>query len=187
MVDVASGGVLVNKLAQVADGFLYTDDEGGYTWLHDAKVDALEEIIDEQQGAPLLVAYRYQAELARLQEKWPAPHLGAGVSNRAAEAAVHDWNARRLPLLYVHPASAGHGLNLQAGGNTIAWYGHTWSREEHDQLIARLRRQGQPADHVRGTNPSFPAPLGSASNFGLRLAGVSSPRERTRAGYGDPQ
>jgi SNF2 family DNA or RNA helicase len=146
IVDAASAGVLVNKLAQVADGFLYMDE--GYQWLHDAKIDALEEIIEEQQGAPLLVAYRYRAELLELQKKWPAPYLGAGVTDKQSEKNVRDWNAGRLPLLYLHPASAGHGLNLQAGGNVIAWYGHTWSREEHDQTIARLRRTGQERDQV---------------------------------------
>jgi SNF2 family DNA or RNA helicase len=139
----ANAGVMLNKLQQIVDGFIYTDT--GAQWFHDAKINALEEIIESQQGAPLLVVYKYRRELEALRGRWDAPYLGAGVTDVQAEKAVDDWNAGKLPILYVHPASAGHGLNLQDGGDTLVWFGQTWSLEEHDQMIARLRRQGQKA------------------------------------------
>jgi SNF2 family DNA or RNA helicase len=146
-VSAASGGVLVNKLAQIANGFIYTGDAELGTqqaeWLHDAKLDALEEVIESQQGAPLLVLYRYRAELEAMRKRWPAPYLGSGVSNVTAAKTIADWNAGRLPILYGHPASMGHGLNLQDGGSTIVWYGLPWSLEEWQQAIARLHRSGQ--------------------------------------------
>lgn len=142
----ANAGVMLGKLQQIVNGFIYTDT--GSQWFHDAKINALEELIDSQQGEPLIVVYKYRRELEALRGRWDAPYLGEGVSDTRAEQAVNDWNAGKLPIFYIHPASAGHGLNLQAGGNTIVWYGQTWSLEEHDQTIARLRRQGQEEDQV---------------------------------------
>ncbi len=144
VVEATTAGVLSNKLRQAAQGFLYHDD--GWTELHTAKLDALEEIIDSTDR--LIVCYDFRADLERLKKRWPAPHIGAGVSDKQAAITISGWNAGDLPLMYIHPAAAGHGLNLQAGGNTMAWYTLPWSLDLYMQTIARLRRQGQQADQV---------------------------------------
>jgi SNF2 family DNA or RNA helicase len=130
---------VITKLQQVADGFAYQSD-GSYIPIHEAKLEAFDEIMESQQGAPTLVIYKYRAELELMKACHPGPHLDSRVE---AKPIIDAWNAGKLPVLYVHPASAGHGLNLQDGGNTIVWYGQTWSMEEHEQTIARLRRRGQ--------------------------------------------
>jgi len=128
------------KLQQLVNGFLYTDDVGSYDWLHDAKLDAVEEILDSQQGAPTLVAYKFIAELRELQKRFPGPSL-SGTSN--ALAMISDWNDGKFPVMYIHPKSAGHGLNLQYGGSTLVWFGLPWSLEEYEQTVARIHRTGQ--------------------------------------------
>lgn len=149
-IEAANAGVKVAKLEQIAQGFLYRPGERTFKELHTEKLEAFGDLVDELRGEPLLVAYKFQADLERLQKRWPAPYLGSGVSDTAAADAVRDWNAGKLPILYVHPASAGHGLNMQKGGNRVAWFAYTWSFEEHNQLVARLRRQGQESDMVFG-------------------------------------
>lgn len=140
-----NGGAKSNKLQQIANGFIYGADS--CTRLHDAKLDALDEIIASQQGSPVIVVYKYAGDLQAMRQR----HEGTVITAKDGSELIQiidNWNAGRIPILYVHPMSAGHGLNLQFGGNTIIWYGHTWSAEEHDQTIARLRRSGQGADKV---------------------------------------
>jgi len=135
----ANAAVLTSKLSQITAGFLYSDDQDGlYSWIHDAKVDALGEIIEATDG-PLLVFYRYQAELQRIKTKYPH---ATDVKN---EKNVQErWNKDELPLLLAHPASAGHGLNLQSGsGHTMVWTTLPVNLEEWDQANKRLHRQGQ--------------------------------------------
>jgi SNF2 family DNA or RNA helicase len=148
-INAANGGVVVNKLRQITAGFLYSPDGTSFAPLHSAKLDAVEELVEELQGQPAVVVYEYQAELhqllARFEKAYPGQveYLGAGVSRGAAERAVDRWNARELRVLLVHAASAGHGLNLQRGGSNMIFASLTWSRELYDQVIARLYRQGQ--------------------------------------------
>ena len=145
---VSNSGVLSGKLQQLANGFIYDEDKN-IIRTHDEKLDALEELVDSLQGEPLLVAYKFKADLVMIQERFgKLPYLGAGVSDKNAAQYERDWNAGKLPLFLLHPMSAAHGLNLQDGGNKVCWYGLTWSNEEHDQLIARLRRKGQLASQV---------------------------------------
>lgn len=137
----ANAAVLTSKLSQITAGFLYNDDQvlnPGYAWIHDAKIDALAEIVEATDG-PLLVFYRYQAELQRIKMKFPQ------ATDVKRERNVQDrWNAGEIPLLLAHPASAGHGLNLQKGpGHTAAWTTLPTSLEEWDQANKRLHRQGQ--------------------------------------------
>lgn len=137
-VEVTSAAALTNKLLQFSNGALYTDDKGTFKAVHDTKLDALEEIIQEAAGQPILVAYNYKSDLARIRQRFPkAEHIG-----NAADT-IDRWNAGKVPMLLAHPASAGHGLNLQKGGNIIIWFGLNWSLELYQQFNARLHRQGQ--------------------------------------------
>ncbi|MBX6395631.1 MAG: DEAD/DEAH box helicase [Alicyclobacillaceae bacterium] len=132
----SSAAALSNKLLQLANGAVY-DELQSVKEIHDAKLDALEDVIETANGKPVLVFYTYRHDLARLKRRFPE----ARALDSAAD--IEDWNAGRIPVLLVHPASAGHGLNLQAGGHIIVWFGLTWSLELYEQANARLYRQGQ--------------------------------------------
>ena len=144
VVEATTAGVLQNKLRQAAQGFLYTDE--GFEAIHDAKLDALGEVIDSCDR--LIVCYDFKADLERMRARWPAPNIGSGVSDKQALMTISGWNNGDIPLLYLHPQSGGHGLNLQAGGNKMCWYTLPWSLDYYQQTIARLRRQGQQADTI---------------------------------------
>lgn len=132
----SSAGVLALELLQLANGAIYTDGVD-YTNIHSAKIEALQELIEEAQGKPMLVFYSFKHDLKRLKQAIP----GARVLYTAQD--VEDWNAGQVPVMLAHPAAAGHGLNLQAGGNIVVWFGLTWSLELYQQANARLYRQGQ--------------------------------------------
>jgi SNF2 family DNA or RNA helicase len=144
-----NAAALTSKLRQVANGRVYVETEllnavvKKSTGVHDEKYDALADLIDELQGQPLLIAYEFRHELEQLQKRFSAPVIGGGVAATEGKALIERWNAGQLPLLLVHPQSAGHGLNLQRGGNHIAWFGLTWDLEAYVQLIRRIWRQGQ--------------------------------------------
>lgn len=129
-----SAAAVSNKLLQMANGAIY-DKDGRYTEIHDAKLEALEEIYEANK--PLLVFYSYKSDLERIRKKFPE----ARTLDSAGD--VDAWNRGEIPLLLAHPASAGYGLNLQDGGSTIVWFGLTWSLEQYQQANARLKRQGQ--------------------------------------------
>lgn len=140
-VTAASAAVASGKLSQITAGFLYHDDLGdsgprGFNELHRAKVDAVNEIIAESDGG-VLVFYRFRQELAMLREALPEARTVD------EDGVIEEWNDGRVPILLAHPASAGHGLNLQAGGHTVIWSSPTWSLELYQQANARLARQGQ--------------------------------------------
>lgn len=134
--DAVNAGVLSGKLLQMANGAVYGDDRRVLP-IHSRKLDALEDLVEAANGKPLLVAYWYKHDLARIREHFPEA--------RCIDTSkdISDWNAGKVPMALIHPASAGHGLNLQEGGYTIVWYGLTWSLELYQQLNARLWRQGQ--------------------------------------------
>ena len=135
VITAANAAALANKLAQASNGAVY-DEFRAVHELHTEKLDALAEILDTANG-PVLVAYMYRHDLSRLKSRFPhAVEIGE-------PGAIEQWNAGRLPLMLAHPASAGHGLNLQAGGSAVVWFGLTWSNELHLQFNARLHRQGQ--------------------------------------------
>lgn len=134
-----NAAVLTNRLSQITAGFLYPDaaeTDGMTARMHTAKLDALREV-EEGTGSPLLVFYRFREELAMLREAFPHARQVDDTG------AIDAWNAGRVPMLLAHPASAGHGLNLQHGGHTIVWTSGTWSSEEWEQGNGRLIRQGQ--------------------------------------------
>lgn len=137
-VEAATAAVLANKLLQFANGAVYTDEKKNWSEIHNAKLDALEEILEDNPNETLLVAYNYQSDLARLQSRFP----DAVVLDKR-QTTIDKWNAGEIKMLLAHPASAGHGLNLQNGGNLIVWFGLTWSLEYYQQFNARLHRQGQ--------------------------------------------
>ena len=139
-VTAANAASLVNKLSQMANGAVYTDDENTVTF-HDKKLDALEDIIESANGKPILVAYwfkhDYQRIVARLNQ------IGVKYMKIDSGESITKWNNGEIPVALIHPASAGHGLNLQQGGNTMVWFGITWSLELYQQCVCRLYRQGQ--------------------------------------------
>ena len=119
------------KLLQLASGAVY-HDEKKWSWAHDAKLEALESIVNETGGAPLLVAYNYVHELERILKRFPQARQ---LKKRQDE---DDWNAGKIPMLVAHPDSAGHGLNLQHGGNILVYFGHTWRQESYAQILERV-------------------------------------------------
>lgn len=137
-ISAASAAALSNKLQQFANGAIY-DAERNVKDLHDEKLDKLEEIVEAANGEPVLIAYSYKHDLERIMQKLKA------YKPVKLEKPEHiaDWNAGKIPVLVMHPASAGHGLNLQKGGHNIVWFGNTWSLELYQQFNARLYRQGQ--------------------------------------------
>lgn len=134
--DATNAAALSNKLLQMANGAVYGEDKKIIP-IHDRKLDALEDLVEAANGKPLLVAYWYKHDLQRIKARFK--------NVRCIDTAkdIDDWNAGKIPLALIHPASAGHGLNLQDGGCTIVWFGLTWSLELYQQLNARLWRQGQ--------------------------------------------
>ncbi len=137
-VEALSAAVLANKLLQFANGCLYTDELKNYKELHRVKLDALADLIEANQGENILIAYNYKSDLERLIKRFP----DAKVLDKN-QTTIDDWNAGKIPVLLAHPASAGHGLNIQKGGSLIVWFGLNWSLELYQQFNARLHRQGQ--------------------------------------------
>ncbi len=136
-VTATSAAALTNKLLQYSNGAMYLPDGGGYVKTSDEKLEALAEILDTSQGKPILCFYSYKHDLERIKDKFPYARKLQGSED------IEAWNKGEIPLLLAHPAGAGHGLNLQAGGNIIVWFGLTWSLELYQQANARLYRQGQ--------------------------------------------
>ena len=144
-VTAANAASLSGKLSQMANGAVYSDD-GSYTAIHDRKLDALEDIIEAQNGSPLLVAYWYRHDLERISERLRKLHIPFGRLDKPED--IRRWNSGEYPVMLIHPAAAGHGLNLQHGGSTIAWFSLPWSLELYTQTVDRLFRQGQKAGTV---------------------------------------
>ena len=139
-VTAANAASLTGKLSQLANGAIYADT-GEVIEFHDRKLDALEDIIEAANEKPLLVAYWFRHDLSRIKNRF-------NVREIKTSRDIADWNAGKIPVAVIHPASAGHGLNLQAGGSTLVWFGLTWSLELYQQTNARLWRQGQESGTV---------------------------------------
>ena len=144
-VDAVNAAALAGKLSQMANGAVY-DENGKTVHIHDRKLDALEDLIEAANGKPVLVAYWFKHDLERIEERLHKLHIP--FSKLDTSASITRWNNGELPVALVHPASAGHGLNLQSGGSTLIWFGLTWSLELYQQTNARLWRQGQTASTV---------------------------------------
>ena len=139
-ITVPNAASLTNKLSQLANGAIY-DDAKHIVEFHSRKLDALEDIIESANGNPLLVAYWFKHDLERIRKRFDVREI-------KTTKDIIDWNAGKIPVALIHPASAGHGLNLQSGGSTLVWFGLTWSLELYQQTNARLWRQGQTAGTV---------------------------------------
>jgi SNF2 family DNA or RNA helicase len=135
-INAVNAVALVNKLLQMANGAVYDEDRTVHH-IHDEKLEALAEIIEANEGKPILIFYSYKHDRERIHEKFK------GVRDLKNTQDLHDWNAGKVKIMAAHPASAGHGLNLQAGGNIIVWFGCPWSLELYLQGNARLHRMGQ--------------------------------------------
>lgn len=144
-VTAANAAVLTGKLLQMSSGAIYSDD-GSVIHIHDRKLDALEDIIEGMNGRPLLVGYWFKHDLQRITER--LTQIGIPFERLDSEVSMKRWNAGQIQVGLAHPASTGHGLNLQEGGNTICWFSPTWSLELYQQMNARLYRQGQKAETV---------------------------------------
>lgn len=140
VIDAVNAAALSNKLLQMANGAVY-DEKGEMVKIHDRKLDALEDLIEGANGKPVLVAYWFKHDLARIRSRFKVREIKTSQD-------IQDWNDGKIQLAVIHPASAGHGLNLQAGGSTMVWFGLTWSLELYQQTNARLWRQGQKASTV---------------------------------------
>ena len=134
-IDAVNAAALSGKLCQMANGAVYSEDKRSIH-LHDRKLDMLEDLIEGANGKPVLVAYWYKHDLERIRKRFKVREI-------KTTGDIDDWNAGAIPVGLIHPASAGHGLNLQAGGATLIWFGLTWSLELYQQTNARLWRQGQ--------------------------------------------
>lgn len=144
-ITAANAASLSGKLSQMANGAVYSDDES-ILEIHQRKLDALEDLIEAANGKPVLVAYWFRHDLERIAER--LHKLKIPFSKLDSSESIRRWNAGVLPVALIHPASAGHGLNLQSGGSTIVWFGLTWSLELYQQTNARLWRQGQESETV---------------------------------------
>ena len=144
-ITAANAASLSGKLSQMANGAIYTD-AGETVAIHERKLDALEDIIEAANGKPVLVAYWFRHDLERISGR--LQKLKIPYARLDTDGSIRKWNAGEIPVALIHPASAGHGLNLQGGGNTLVWFGLTWSLELYQQTVARLWRQGQESETV---------------------------------------
>lgn len=144
-ITAANAAALSGKLCQMANGAVYSDN-GGLAQIHDKKLDALEDMIEAANGKPVMIAYWFKHDYTRITER--LRKMGVVFQKLDSDESIRRWNRGELPVALIHPASAGHGLNLQDGGSTLIWFGLTWSLELYQQTIARLWRQGQSADTV---------------------------------------
>jgi hypothetical protein len=160
IITAANAAACYSKLSQMANGAVYVgDNKQAVSHVHDLKLDAIEELVEELNGQPLLIAYEFNHDMDRLRERFGVldkktgkkvlPYLGKGTTPTQEDAWIKAWNRNELPILCAHPASAGHGLNLQEGNaGHVAWFGLTWDLELWDQFIRRLRRSGNAAQRI---------------------------------------
>lgn len=137
-VQAVNAAVLAGKLLQWANGAIYTDEHGNWTQLHDDKLDALADLVEQNESENILVAYNYRSDYERLQKRFPHA-VKLGTDNNI----ITQWNEGKLRMVLAHPGTAGMGLNLQRGGNLLIWFGLSWNLEHYQQFNARLHRQGQ--------------------------------------------
>ncbi len=153
-VEAMNSGVLTGKCRQIASGSCYVEGDQGErrSWeaIHDAKLTAVADLVEQLQGQPCIIAYEFKHELHRLRKLFgeDTPYIGGGVTAKRGREIEAAWNAGEIPILLAHPTSAAHGLNLQEGGRAVIWYTLTWDLELYEQLNRRVWRQGQDADKV---------------------------------------
>jgi len=142
----ANMGVLTGKLRQIAAGFVY-DNRGTPVSFNPWRIDIAADLVEELQGQPLIIVYEWREQLAMLRKQWPnAPFLGGG--SKDDETTIAAWCAGKVPVLFLHPAAAGHGINMAAGGNSVCWLQPPHDQEAYEQVIGRVRRRDQPSASV---------------------------------------
>ncbi|MCC8073681.1 MAG: DEAD/DEAH box helicase [Clostridiales bacterium] len=144
-ITASNAATLSGKLSQMANGAVYSDS-GAVKYIHDKKLDALEDIIESMCSKPLMVVYWFKHDYQRIAER--LNKIGIKYQKLDTDESISQWNEGKIPVALVHPASAGHGLNLQDGGSTMVWFGITWSLELYQQTVARIYRQGQKSKTV---------------------------------------
>lgn len=148
-IEVFNSAAISMKLRQFVQGAVYTGIDREYHVFHQEKIEALKELVEQNEGTPILCAIQFIFELELIHKVFPGtPCIRGGVSNTDARALVQAWNRKELPLLLCHPNSLSHGMNMQSGGNIIVWHGLPWSGEVYEQFIGRLERQGQLAETI---------------------------------------
>jgi SNF2 family DNA or RNA helicase len=167
-IEAINAAVLAGKLLQMANGAMYTDETKNWALIHDAKINALKDIAEDNAGETMLIAYNFQSDLARLRAAFPD-----AVQLDNNQSTIDRWNNGEIPMLLAHPASAGHGINLQKGGSLIVWFGLNWSLELYQQFNGRLHRQGQ-AKPVRVIH------LAAADTIDERLLTVLDSKDTTQ-------
>jgi hypothetical protein len=153
VITAANAAACYSKLSQMANGAVYVGDQKKeVSHIHDLKLEVMDELVEELNGSPLLIAYEFNHDLERLKAwhlerfKKPLPYLGKGTTEKQETQWCAEWNKGLLPVMGAHPASAGHGLNMQEfSAADVAWFGITWDQELYDQLIRRIRRDGTKA------------------------------------------
>lgn len=168
-VEAVTAAALANKMLQFANGAAYYDEHKNWAEIHKQKLDALEELIEDNPDENILVAYNYKFDLERLLKKFPQ-----GVVLDKEQKTIDRWNRGEIKMLLAHPASAGHGLNLQSGGSMIVWFGLNWSLELYQQFNARLHRQGQ-------NKPVRIVHIVSANTIDERVLSVLRDKDATQA------
>lgn len=175
--DIVAGseGVLLNKLRQIATGFIY-DNDGNPIHINDYRLDVIKEIVNSLNGQPVMIMYEYREQLAMLRRVWPELRWLGG-NSKDDDDTIARWNAGALPYLGLHPASAGHGLNLQTGGNAACWWAPMHDRELYDQALARLRRRGAAFDRVFSYEPC------ARNTVEVTVRNQSHAKDRTQASF----
>jgi len=168
-IEAVSAAALANKMLQFANGSAYYDEYKNWAEIHSAKLDALDEIVEDNPGENMLVAYNYKFDLERLKKKFPQ-----AVVLDKEQKTIDRWNNGEIQMLLAHPASAGHGINLQRGGALCVWFGLNWSLELYQQFNARLHRQGQ-------TKPVRIIHIVAKDTIDQRVLGVLRDKDATQA------
>ena len=171
----ANAAVAGGKCRQIANGALYINEEHDWVEAHTEKLDALSDILEELGGAPCLVMYEFNHDLQRLLGKFGSatPYLGGGTTTVQADRYIEDFNKGHIPVMFCHPASMAHGLNLQDVCHHIIWFGITWNLEHYDQSIARINRQGQ-------KNPVFVYHILARDTLDEKVLGALRGKDRTQ-------
>ncbi len=174
--DIVAGseGVLRNKLRQIAMGFIY-DNRGEPVDLNPWRLEIVRELVDQLNGQPVMVVYEFREQLAMMRRVWPELRWLGGDS-KDDDKTIELWNAGKLDKLALHPASAGHGLNIQSGGNSIVWWSPIDDRELYEQTLARLARRGQEAAQVYSYEPC------AANTVDIAVRAASHAKDRVQQG-----
>jgi hypothetical protein len=171
-VNAISAAALTQKLQQVANGCIITDSKSGTVQhLHRAKLDALQDIVEESSGEPMIVAYSHRGDFARIKDEFPKAVVLGGNPR-----IIDMWNAGDIPMLIMHPKSGGHGLNMQFGGHILTWYGLTWSLELYQQLNKRIHRPGQ-------TRPCMMHHILAANTIDMRVMDSLVEKDQTQSRF----